>query len=32
MTSDSKNSHHAFRSVAEKATNSDASYRYVDAG
>ena len=26
------NSHHIFRSVAEKATNSDAAYRYADAG
>lgn len=32
MTSDPRNSHHAFRSVAEKATNSDAAYRYADAG
>lgn len=32
MTSDPGDSHHAFRSVAEKATNSDASYRYADAG
>ncbi len=32
MTSDPRDSHHAFRSVAEKATNSDASYRYADAG
>lgn len=26
------NSHHIFRSVAEKATNTDAAYRYADAG
>jgi hypothetical protein len=32
MTTDPRNSHHAFRSVSEKATNSDASYRYADAG
>ncbi|MCM1235860.1 MAG: protein kinase [Ruminococcus flavefaciens] len=32
MTSDPRNSHHIFRSVAEKATNSDAAYRYADAG
>lgn len=32
MTGDPVNSHHIYRSVAEKATNSDASYRYADAG
>jgi len=32
MTSDPRNSHHTFRNVAEKATNSDAAYRYADAG
>lgn len=32
MTKDPRNSHHVFRSVAEKATNSDAAYRYADAG
>lgn len=32
MTDDPRNSHHAFRSVSEKATNSDAAYRYADAG
>ncbi|MCI6020686.1 MAG: protein kinase [[Bacteroides] pectinophilus] len=32
MTTDPRNSHHAFRSVSEKATNGDASYRYADAG
>jgi len=32
MTEDSRNSHHIFRSVTEKATNSDAAYRYADAG
>lgn len=32
MTGDSRNSHHIFRSVSEKATNSDAAYRYADAG
>lgn len=32
MTEDSRNSHHIFRSVSEKATNSDAAYRYADAG
>ncbi len=31
MTGKPINSHHIFRSVAEKATNSDASYRYADA-
>lgn len=31
MTSDPRDSHHVFRSVAEKATNSDAAYRYADA-
>lgn len=30
MTEDPTNSHHIFRSVAEKATNSDAAYRYGD--
>lgn len=32
MTENPNDSHHAFRSVAEKATNSDAAYRYADAG
>lgn len=32
MTEDPRNSHHIFRSVSEKATNSDAAYRYADAG
>lgn len=32
MTDDPRNSHHIFRSVAEKATNSDAAYRCADAG
>lgn len=32
MTTDPRNSHHVFRNVAEKTTNSDASYRYADAG
>lgn len=32
MTLDPNNAHHHFRSVAEKATNSDAAYRYSDAG
>ena len=32
MTGDPVNSHHIYRSVAEKATNSDAAYRYADAG
>lgn len=32
MTGDPRNSHHVYRSVAEKATNSDAAYRYADAG
>lgn len=32
MTEDPTNSHHIFRSVAEKASNSDAAYRYADAG
>lgn len=31
MTGDSRNSHHIYRNVAEKATNSDAAYRYADA-
>lgn len=31
MTGNPMNSHHIFRSVAEKATNSDAAYRYADA-
>lgn len=31
MTGDARNSHHIYRSVAEKATNSDAAYRYGDA-
>ena len=32
MTRNPRNSHHIFRNVAEKATNSDSSYRYADAG
>ena len=32
MTKDPRDSHHSFRSVAEKATNGDAAYRYADAG
>ena len=32
MTGNPRDSHHTFRSVAEKATNSDAAYRYADAG
>lgn len=32
MTGDPRNSQHAFRSVAEKSTNSDSAYRYADAG
>ena len=32
MTGNPTNSHHIFRSVAEKASNSDAAYRYADAG
>ena len=32
MTGDPRSSHHIYRSVAEKATNSDAAYRYADAG
>lgn len=32
MTGSPTNSHHIFRSVAEKATSSDAAYRYADAG
>lgn len=31
MTGNPMDSHHIFRSVAEKATNSDAAYRYADA-
>ena len=31
MTGDARDSHHIYRSVAEKATNSDAAYRYGDA-
>lgn len=31
MTKDPRNSHHIFRNISEKATNSDASYRYADA-
>lgn len=31
MTGDPRNSHHIYRSVAEKATNTDAAYRYADA-
>lgn len=32
MTNDPRDSNHIFKSVAEKATNSDAAYRYADAG
>ena len=32
MTGYPRNSHHIYRNVAEKATNSDAAYRYADAG
>ena len=32
MTGDPRNSHHIYRNVAEKATNSDSAYRYADAG
>lgn len=32
MTGDPTNSHHIYRSIAEKATNSDSAYRYADAG
>lgn len=32
MTGDPVDSHHTYRSVAEKATNSDSAYRYADAG
>lgn len=32
MTGRPTNAHHIFRSVAEKATNADAAYRYADAG
>lgn len=32
MTQNPTDSHHMFRSVTEKATNSDAAYRYADAG
>lgn len=32
MTGSPINSHHIFRSVSEKATNSDSAYRYADAG
>ena len=32
MTGDPMDSHHIYRSIAEKATNSDAAYRYADAG
>lgn len=32
MTAQPMNSHHIFRNVSEKATNSDAAYRYADAG
>jgi len=31
MTGDPRDSHHIFRSVAEKATNENAAYRYADA-
>ena len=31
MTGDPRNSHHLYRNVTEKATNSDAAYRYGDA-
>ena len=32
MNGDPRKSNHIFRNVAEKATNSDAAYRYADAG
>jgi serine/threonine protein kinase len=32
MSKNPMDSHHMFRSVTEKATNSDAAYRYADAG
>lgn len=32
MTKNPTDSHHIFRSVTEKATNSDSAYRYADAG
>jgi protein kinase domain protein len=32
MTGDPRDSHHIYRNIAEKATNSDAAYRYADAG
>ena len=32
MTGKPSDSHHIYRSVAEKATNSDSAYRYADAG
>jgi hypothetical protein len=32
MTQNPTDSHHMFRTVTEKATNSDAAYRYADAG
>lgn len=32
MTQNPTESHHMFRNVTEKATNSDAAYRYADAG
>lgn len=32
MNGDPRNPNHTFRSVAEKATNADAAYRYADAG
>ena len=32
MNGDPRDSNHIFRSVAEKATNTDAAYRYADAG
>ena len=32
MTKDPRNSHHIYGSVCSKATNSDAAYRYSDAG
>ena len=31
MTGDARDSHHIYRSVTEKATNSDVAYRYADA-
>ena len=31
MTGDPRNSHHIYRNIAEKATNSDSAYRYADA-